>query len=150
VRTFASIEDFAQAKGESFGPTEWVEIDQARVNTFAEATGDHQWIHVDPDRAKSGPFGVTIAHGFLTLSLLPDLLGRLYAVENVKMGINYGLNKVRFPAPVPVGKRVRMISVITEVREGEGFVESVVTSTIEIEGSPKPACVVESVGRLYG
>ncbi|MFC5995004.1 MaoC family dehydratase [Pseudonocardia hispaniensis] len=149
MRTFASVEELLQAKGISFGPTEWVEIDQRRVDLFAEATGDHQWIHVDPERAATGPFGGTIAHGFLTLSLLPDLQSRLYAVENVRMGINYGLNKVRFPAPVPVGKRVRLSSTLTDVRQGDGFVETVVTSVLEVEGSDKPACVIESVGRLY-
>jgi acyl dehydratase len=149
MRTFASPEEFAAAKGESFGPTEWVEITQERVDRFAEATGDHQWIHVDPEAAARGPFGTTIAHGFLTLSLLPGLLNSLYTVENVRMGINYGLNKVRFPSPVPVGKRVRLSATLSDVRLGEGFVESVVTSTIEIEDGGKPACVIESVGRLY-
>ncbi|MEU7812838.1 MaoC family dehydratase [Pseudonocardia sp. NPDC049154] len=148
-RIFASVDELAEAKGESFGPTEWVQIDQERVDRFAEATGDRQWIHVDPERAASGPFGGTIAHGFLTLSLLPTLQAQLYTVENVKVGINYGLNKVRFPAPVPVGKRVRLSSTLTDVRKTEGFVESIVTSTLEVEGSDKPACVIESVGRLY-
>jgi acyl dehydratase len=149
MRTFGSIDEFAQAKGETFGPTDWVDVDQERVDTFADATGDHQWIHVDPERAKSGPFGGTIAHGLLTLSLLPELTNRLWTVENVRMGINYGFNEVRFPSPVPVGVRVRMTSVLTDVRAGEGYVESIVASTIEVEGSTKPACVVESVGRLY-
>ncbi len=149
VRTFASIDDFARAKGESFGPTDWLPVVQARVDTFADATDDHQWIHVDPDRAVDGPFGGTIAHGLLTLSLLPALLAQLFTVENVAMGINYGFNKVRFPAPVPVGARVRLSAVLSGVRVEEGYVESVVTSTFEIEGSAKPACVVESVGRLY-
>lgn len=147
--TFASVSDLVAAKGTSFGPTEWVEIDQHQVNLFAEATGDHQWIHVDPDRAVDSPFGGTIAHGYLTLSLLPQLMQQLYTVENVRMGINYGLNKVRFPSPVPVGRRVRASCVLTDVREGDGFVESIVTSTIEVEGVEKPACVAESVGRLY-
>lgn len=147
--TFASVPDLAAAQGTSFGPTEWVEIDQQQVDTFADATGDHQWIHVDPDRAVHSPFGGTIAHGYLTLSLLPRLMARLYTVENVRMGINYGLNKVRFPAPVPVGSRVRASCTLTGVRHGDGFVETVVTSTIEIEGVGKPACVAESVGRLY-
>jgi len=149
MRTFGSIDEFARAKGETFGPTEWVDVDQKRVDTFADATGDHQWIHVDPERAKDGPLGGTIAHGLLTLSLLPELMNRLWTVENVRMGINYGFNKVRFPSPVPVGARVRMAAVLTDVRVGEGYVESIVTSTIEVEGSTKPACVVESVGRLY-
>ena len=149
MRSFASIDEFAQAKGEAFGPTDWLQVEQSRVDTFADATDDHQWIHVDPERARRGPFGGPIAHGLLTLSLLPSLLSRLYTVENVSMGVNYGFNKVRFPAPVPVGARVRLSAVLSDVRVGEGFVESVVTSTFEIEGSAKPACVVESVGRLY-
>lgn len=147
--TFASVADLAAATGTSFGPTEWVEIDQQQVNTFAEATGDHQWIHVDPDRAAHSPFGGTIAHGYLTLSLLPQLLAQLYTVENVRMGINYGLNKVRFPSPLPVGRRVRASCTLTDVRPGDGFVETIVTSTIEVEDAGKPACVAESVGRLY-
>jgi acyl dehydratase len=149
MRTFGSVEEFAQAKGETFGPSDWVEVDQARIDRFAEATGDHQWIHVDPERAAAGPFGRTIAHGFLTLSLLPVLQSSLYTVENVRMGINYGLNKVRFTSPVPVGSRVRITVTLTDVRRGEGFVESTVSSVIEIEGSERPACVIESVGRLY-
>ncbi|MFR9806855.1 MaoC family dehydratase [Pseudonocardia sp. RS010] len=149
MRTFESPEEFAQAKGESFGPSHWVEIGQERVNRFADATDDHQWIHTDPEQAKAGPFGGTIAHGYLTLSLLPSLLNSLYEVRGARMGINYGANKVRFPAPVPVGGRVRLHAVLSDVRLGDGFVESVVTSTFEIEGQEKPACVVESVGRLY-
>lgn len=149
LRTFTSIEEFAAAEGETLGPTGWVTIDQARIDLFADATGDHQWIHVDPQRAASGPFGTTIAHGFLTLSLLPSLFAQLYTIEHVAMRINYGLNKVRFPAPVPVGSRVRMTAVLTGVRRGEGFLESVVTATLAIDGVAKPACVAESVGRLY-
>lgn len=149
MRIFESPEDFVEAKGESFGPTDWVLIEQDRVDAFAGATDDHQWIHTDPERARFGPFGRTVAHGFLTLSLLPSLLNRLYEVRGVRMGINYGVNKVRFPAPVPVGVRVRLHAVLTDVQHAEGFVESVVTSTFEIEGYDKPACVVESVGRLY-
>jgi acyl dehydratase len=149
MRTFGSVEEFAQAKGESFGPSDWVEVDQARIDRFAEATGDHQWIHVDPERAAEGPFGRTIAHGFLTLSLLPVLQNSLYTVENVRMGINYGLNKVRFTSPVPVGSRVRITATLTDIRQGDGFVESTVSSVIELEGSERPACVIESVGRLY-
>ncbi len=149
TRVFDSVDELLTAEGESFGPTDWTEIDQRRVDLFAEATGDHQWIHTDPERAASGPFGGTIAHGFLTLSLLPRLLNELYTVDNVRMGINYGLNKVRFPAPVPVGSKVRLAAEIASVRRGEGFVEVTVRSTLEVEGSAKPACVIESVGRLY-
>ncbi|WP_226358381.1 MULTISPECIES: MaoC family dehydratase [unclassified Pseudonocardia] len=149
TKVFAGVDALAAAEGESFGPTDWVEIDQRQVDLFAEATGDHQWIHTDPERAASGPFGRTIAHGFLTLSLLPRLLNELYRVDDVRMGINYGLNKVRFPSPVPVGSKVRLAAEIASVRRGEGFVEVTTRSTIEVEGSPKPACVIESVGRLY-
>jgi acyl dehydratase len=149
MRTYPSIEAFAQAQGDVFGPGEWFEVEQAAVDQFAEATGDRQWIHGDPERAKDGPFGGTIAHGYFTLSLLPALLGRLYRVDGVGMAINYGLNRVRFPTPVPVGARVRLSAVLTEVRLGAGFVECVVTATIEIEGSAKPGCVAQTVSRLY-
>jgi acyl dehydratase len=149
VRTFANPAEFAAAKGETLGPSEWVELDQKAVDTFADATGDHQWIHVDPARAKDGPFGGTIAHGFLTLSLLPELQGRLYTVENMSMGVNYGLNKVRFPSPVPVGKRVRLTTTITDTTEGDGYFDNTMSSVIEIEGASKPACVVESIARYY-
>jgi len=148
-KIYGSLAEFAEAKGDSFGPTDWVEIDQRRIDLFAEATGDHQWIHVDPERAQTGPFGGTIAHGYLTLSLLPSLLGELYTVENVAMGINYGLNKVRFPSPLPAGGRVRVSAVLTDVRRGQGYVEGVVTSTVEVDGSAKPACVAETVGRFF-
>jgi len=148
-KIYGSLAEFAEAKGDSFGPSDWVEIDQRRIDLFAEATGDHQWIHVDPERAQTGPFGGTIAHGYLTLSLLPSLLGELYTVENVAMGINYGLNKVRFPSPVPAGGRVRVSAVLTDVRRGQGYVEGVVTSTVEVDGSAKPACVAETVGRFF-
>lgn len=149
MRVFDSPDDLARATGESFGPTEWQAVDQEQVDMFGDATGDRQWIHVDPERAAGGPFGGTIAHGLLTLSLLPDLLGRLYTVENTSMGINYGFNKVRFPVPVPVGARVRMSATLTSVRDEHAFVEALVTSVLEVEGSEKPACVAESIGRVY-
>ncbi|MBN9735608.1 MULTISPECIES: MaoC family dehydratase [unclassified Pseudonocardia] len=149
MRVFDSPDELARATGESFGPTEWQVVDQAQVDMFGDATGDRQWIHVDPERAASGPFGGTIAHGLLTLSLLPDLLGRLYTVEKTSMGVNYGFNKVRFPAPVPVGARVRMSATLSGVRDEGTFVEAVVTSVLEVEGSQKPACVAESIGRVY-
>ncbi len=150
MKTFADPAEFAAAKGETLGPSEWVEVDQARVDTFADATGDHQWIHVDPDRAKDGPFGGTIAHGLLTLSLLPDLLGRVYTVERLSMGINYGFNKVRFPAPVPVGAKVRLTATVADSVEGDGFVDVTLSSVIEAAGVSKPVCVIESIARLYG
>lgn len=149
MRTFSSIDELLTAVGEQLGTSDWLEITQEQVNLFADATGDHQWIHVDAERAKEGPFGQTIAHGYLTLSLLPQLLHQIYHVEGVRMGINYGLNKVRFPAPVPVGSRVRATAVLSEVKPVTGGVQSEATVTIEIEGSDKPACVAESVVRYY-
>ncbi|MFC5061799.1 MaoC family dehydratase [Actinomycetospora atypica] len=149
MRTFAGVDEVVASVGESLGPGEWVEVDQKTVDTFADATGDHQWIHVDPERAAQGPFGGPIAHGLLTLSLLPVLLGGLYRIENVRMGVNYGFNKVRFPAPVPVGSRVRATATVAEATPLDGAVQVVFATVIEIEGSTKPACVVESVGRFF-
>ncbi|HCS56952.1 MAG TPA: dehydratase [Gordonia polyisoprenivorans] len=144
-RVFSSLDDVKAAIGEDLGSGEWLEITQERVNQFAEATGDHQWIHVDPERAKAGPFGAPIAHGFLTLSLLPMLAGSIFTVEGPKLVINYGMNKVRFPNPVPVGSRIRANAVITSVEEGPKGVTMVVRNTVEIEGADKPACVAENV-----
>ena len=145
---FADPAALLTAEGTELGPTEWVTIDQERIDTFADATGDHQWIHVDPARAKDGPFGATIAHGYLTLALTNLFLPELMVVEDISMGVNYGVNKVRFPAPVPVGSRLRGRGVVTEVTEIPGGVQAVVTVTVEIEGSDKPACVVESISRF--
>ncbi|MGV9709223.1 MaoC family dehydratase [Gordonia sp. NPDC003424] len=144
-RTFTSVDELKAAIGEDLGSGEWLEITQDRVNQFADATGDHQWIHIDPERAKSGPFGAPIAHGYLTLSLLPMLAGSIFTVEGPKLIINYGLNKVRFPNPVPVGSRVRANAVITAVEETGAGVNMIVKNTIEIEGVDKPACVAENV-----
>ncbi len=144
-RVFSCLDDVKAAIGEDLGSGEWLEITQERVNQFAEATGDHQWIHVDPERAKAGPFGAPVAHGFLTLSLLPMLAGSIFTVEGPKLVINYGLNKVRFPNPVPVGSRIRANAVITSVEEGPKGVTMVVRNTVEIEGADKPACVAENV-----
>ncbi|MYR07043.1 dehydratase [Gordonia sp. SID5947] len=144
-RTFTSVEEMKAAIGEDLGSGEWMEITQDRVDAFAEATGDHQWIHVDPERAKDGPFGATIAHGYLTLSLLPVLAGGIFTVEGPKLVINYGANKVRFPNPVKVGSRIRSNAVITSVDETPAGVNMVVKNTIEIEGVEKPACVAENV-----
>jgi len=132
----------------------WITVDQQRINSFADVTEDHQWIHVDPDRARrESPFKDTIAHGFLTLSLLPALTrevqGSGVAFPGVKLGVNYGLNRVRFPAPVKVNSRIRAKSVLKEVAEIEGGIQMVREVTIEIEGQPKPACVAETVSRLY-
>jgi len=149
MRVFESIGDFVAAEGESLGTTDWVEVTQSAVNLFADATGDHQWIHVDPERAASGPFGGTIAHGLFTLSLLPVFLHQLYEVEGISMAVNYGLDKVRFPAPVPVGSRVRATSRIDAVEKLENAAQGTLTTTIEVEGSERPACVVTSIVRYY-
>jgi acyl dehydratase len=149
VREFADLDELREAVGQALGTSGWHVVDQARIDAFADATGDHQWIHVDPDRAASGPFGTTIAHGFLTLSLAPLLMGEIYAVGGVRMGVNYGLNRVRFPAPVPSGSRVRGSGELAEVTEVDGGVQLVVRLTVEAEGVAKPVCVADSVVRLY-
>jgi acyl dehydratase len=147
---FNSPAELEAALGQSFGPTEWLEIDQKRIDLFADATGDHQWIHVDPIKAKDGPFGATIAHGYLTLSLVNLFLPQLIEVRGISMGLNYGLNKVRFPAVVTAGKRVRgkgeMISV---EKAAGGAIQSIMRVTVEIEGGGKPACVAESISLWY-
>ncbi|MEW1719026.1 MaoC family dehydratase [Streptomyces sp. NPDC093109] len=152
-RIFTSADELRAGIGEPLGPGDWLEIDQKRIDLFAEATGDHQWIHVDPERAAAGPFGTTIAHGYLTLSLLPAFVPQLLRVENVRMGVNYGTNKVRFPSPVPVGSRLRASAVLTEVTEistgGDTAVQLTTRVTVEREGGDKPVCVAESVSRYY-
>ncbi|MFJ8213527.1 MaoC family dehydratase [Streptomyces sp. NPDC096033] len=148
-RIFTSAEELRAAIGEPLGPSGWLEVDQKRIDLFADATGDHQWIHVDPERAAAGPFGTTIAHGYLTLSLLPSLVPQVMRVEGMRMGINYGLGKVRFPATVPVGSRLRATAVITEVTEAGGGVQVAATVTVEREGGEKPVCVAESLSRYY-
>lgn len=136
--------------GTELGPTDWFTVDQSRIDAFADATEDHQWIHVDPQRAAAGPFGKTVAHGFLTLSLIPYLAGQLRRSDGARMGINYGLNRVRFPAPVPVGSRIRARSkLISCDRIGDDVAQLVNQVTIEIEGSAKPACVADTVSRVY-
>lgn len=144
---FSSLAQFAAAEGTELGPTDWLVVDQPRVDQFAQATDDHQWIHTDPERAAAGPYGGTIAHGLLTLSLLPRFMHDLYRVDNVAMAINYGFNKIRFITPVPVGSRLRAASKITAVAELSGGVQATLTTTIEVEGSDKPAAVVESIVR---
>lgn len=129
-RIFTSAEELRAAVGERLGHSDWLEVDQKRIDLFAEATGDHQWIHVDPERAAKGPFGTTIAHGYLTLSLLPVLVPQVLSVENVTMGVNYGTNKVRFPSPVPVGSRVRATAVLKEVAEAGGGVQITTLVTV--------------------
>lgn len=135
--------------GKQLGYSEWLRIEQDRVNQFAEATGDHQWIHVDEERAKSGPFGATIAHGYLTLSLVSYFLPQIIEVRGFDFAVNYGCNKVRFPAPVPVGSRIRGGAEIVSVEEFKGAIQSVVRVTVEIEGKDRPACVAETVSLYY-
>ncbi|MEZ0384865.1 MaoC family dehydratase [Mycobacterium sp. pW045] len=148
MRTFESIEELAACQGEPIGQSEWVTITQEAVNLFADATGDHQWIHVDPERAADGPFGTTIAHGYLTLAMLPKLMAQISRLEGVKLAINYGLNKVRFPAPVPVGSKIRAETSVVEVTDvGGGAQQVTYSTTVAIDGSAKPACVAESVVR---
>jgi acyl dehydratase len=150
VKKFSDLSEFVAAQGSQLGPTEWLEITQERVNLFADATEDHQWIHVDPERAAAGPFGGPIAHGLLTLSLLPHFTHQLYSVDNVAMAINYGYNKVRFITPVRVGARLRARAEISVVTQLEGAVQATLTTTVEIEGSDKPAAVAESIVRFIG
>jgi acyl dehydratase len=148
-RTFTSVDELKAAVGEQLGYSDWLRIDQKRIDLFAEATGDHQWIHVDPEKAASGPFGTTIAHGYLTLSLLPLLVPQVMKVDNVTMGVNYGTNKVRFPASVPVGSRLRATAVLKEVSEVGGSVQVTAAVSVEREGGDKPVCVAESVSRYH-
>jgi acyl dehydratase len=150
MRTFASADELRAAVGEHLGYSDWHVVDQERVNLFADATGDHQWIHVDPERAKAGPFGTTIAHGYLTLSLIPMLMGEVVSYSGVKRGVNYGCNKVRFPAPVPVGSRVRAGAELAECEDvGGGALQIVMRVSISVEGQEKPSCVAETVARMY-
>lgn len=150
MKVYDGVAGFASAEGDVLGTSAWLEVDQARIDLFADATGDHQWIHVDPERAADGPFGATIAHGFLTLSLLPPLLNQLYRVDNVRMAVNYGLDKVRFMAPVRVGSRIRLSAKVLAVTPLDGAVQATFESTFEIEGSEKPAAVVQSIVRYVG
>jgi acyl dehydratase len=150
VKTFNGLDELAAAEGSSLGPTEWLEITQDRVNLFADATEDHQWIHVDPEKAANGPFGGTIAHGLLTLSLLPHFSHQLYTVRNIAMAINYGYNKVRFINPVKVGARLRARGEISKVGRLDGALQATTTITVEIEGADKPAAVAESIIRFIG
>jgi len=145
---FGSAEELIASVGRDLGHSEWMEITQQRVQQFADATDDQQWIHVDVERAKDGPFGAPIAHGYLTLSLVSRFLPDLIRVPGAKMGVNYGCNKVRFPAPVPVGARIRGSGELVEATEVAGGVQIVVRVTVEIEGGGKPACVAETVSRF--
>ena len=147
--TAIALADLPGMVGKHLGHSDWELIDQEKINRFADATGDHQWIHVDIERAKSGPFGTTIGHGYLTLSLIPIFVFQILKVEGAKLVVNYGLNKARFPAPVPSGSRVRMGGEIAAVEEVSGGLQCTLACTFEIEGQPKPACVAEIVFRYY-
>ncbi|RSM90963.1 enoyl-CoA hydratase [Streptomyces sp. WAC 01325] len=148
--TVNGLEELKKLSGTDLGTSEWIEITQSRIDTFADATDDHQWIHVDPQRATDGPFGTPIAHGYLTLSLFIPLFTELLDVQGVATKVNYGLNKVRFPSPVKVGSRIRLVGTLAEVEEVPGGVQITVDGTIEIEGATKPAAVLTSLSRFYG
>jgi acyl dehydratase len=143
------LDEVRAAVGRHLGYSDWLEISQERVNEFAEATGDHQWIHVDVERATGGPFGGPIAHGYLTLSLSNLFLPQIVEVTGVSMGVNYGTGKVRFPSPVPVGSRVRGGAEMVEATEVTGGVQTLIRITIDVEGAPKPACVIDSLSRWF-
>ncbi|MFE7900347.1 MaoC family dehydratase [Streptomyces sp. NPDC057424] len=147
--TVNGLDELKKLAGSDLGTSEWIEVTQERINTFADATGDHQWIHVDPERAKAGPFGAPIAHGYLTLSLFIPLFTELLDVQGVTTKVNYGLNKVRFPSPVKVGSRIRLVAKLAEVEEVPGGVQITVEGAIEIEGGSKPAAVLQSLSRFY-
>jgi len=147
--TVNGLDELKKLAGSDLGTSEWIEVTQERINTFADATGDHQWIHVDPERAAAGPFGAPIAHGYLTLSLFIPLFTELLDVEGVSTKVNYGLNKVRFPAPVKVGSRIRLAARLASVEDVPGGVQIAVDGTIEIDGGPKPAAVLQSLSRFY-
>lgn len=145
MQTFHGVDEVLSAVGTALGQTDWLEITQDQVNTFADATGDHQWIHVDVERAAQGPFGGTIAHGYLTLSLIARFGPELFKVDGVRASLNYGVNKVRFPAPVPVGSKIRAGASVSSAQQMETGVQVSLQWVIEIENNPKPACVAETV-----
>ncbi len=147
--TFENPAALMDAVGRDLGHSSWLQIEQERINQFADATGDHQWIHVDPERAAEGPYGATIAHGYLTLSLANLFLPEILEVRNTSMGVNYGCEKVRFPAAVPVGSRIRGHGELISAEEVKGGVQIVVRMTIEIEGSDRPACVIDTISRFF-
>lgn len=149
MKRFATLAELQSLVGQDLGESDWITVDQRRIDLFAEATGDHQWIHVDPVRAAAGPFGTTVAHGFLTLSLLPEMSASAFDVDESKMGVNYGLNRVRFTSPVPVDSRVRGRFKLLSFEAIQGGAQMVVEVTMEREGAPKPVCVAESIVRRF-
>ncbi len=149
MKIYATLQELQGRVGEELGVSDWITVDQAQIDAFANATGDHQWIHIDPVRAAAGPFGATVAHGFLTLSLLPRMGASAFEVQDTRMGVNYGLNRVRFPAPVPVGSRLRGRFTLLRYEPLDGGAQLTTEVTMEREGSTKPVCVAESVARRY-
>lgn len=146
----ARPQDLLTMVGDDLGTSEWLEIPQADINLFAEATHDHQWIHTDVERAKDGPFGGTIAHGYLTLSLLIPLWSSMLEFRQIDMAVNYGLNKVRFPTPVPAGSKVRLSATLAGAEDvGRGGIQATIDAAMELDGSPKPACIAQMVHRYY-
>ena len=149
MRSFEKVAELEALVGQDIGASDWIVVDQKRIDLFAQATGDPQWIHVDPVRAAAGPFGTTVAHGFLTLSLLPEMFASAFEVRAARMGVNYGLNKVRFTAPVPVDSRLRGHFKLLACDAIDGGAQCTIEATIEREGSAKPVCVAESLTRRY-
>jgi acyl dehydratase len=150
MKTITGLEELKAAEGEVLGTSDWYEVTQADVDAFADVTGDHQWIHVDVERAKETPFGGTIAHGYFTLSLIPLLSRQVFGMEGFTFALNYGLNRVRFPSPMPVGGKVRCTVKVAEVQEIPGGAQTMMEMTLEREGGEKPVCVAETLVRAYG
>jgi acyl dehydratase len=150
MKTITGLEELKEAEGQVLGTSDWYEVTQADVNAFADVTGDHQWIHVDVERAKETPFGGTIAHGYFTLSLIPMLSRQVFGMEGFTFALNYGLNRVRFPSPMPVGGKVRCTVKVAEVQEIPGGAQTMMEMTLEREGGEKPVCVAETLVRAYG
>lgn len=148
-RRFADPRELAAAAGTRLGASDWLAIDQARIQRFADATDDHQWVHVDPERARGGPFGACIAHGYLTLSLVNHFLPQILRIDGVRHGVNYGCDRIRFPAPVRVGARVRGIGELLRAEPLDGGVQAWVRVTVEIDGENKPGCVADTISRYY-
>ncbi len=150
MKLIVNLSELEGAVGKRLGPTDWLRLEQSRIDQFADATDDHQWIHVDVERAKQGPFGGTIAHGYLTLALVNKFLPELLEVQGAAMGVNYGCGKVRFPAPAPAGSRIRGLGEVLEVAPVQGGRQMIVRVTVEMEGQERPACVAETISRFYG